>query len=206
MPPLCKRLLDQLKVPTLRMLAAIVVLAFTHAAFATSPRPSKQISDSIRSELEQGRHALVQGDYETALHHCQRAMDFDPARVFIDLFLDAEDCFARALQIRRKKARKEYAKAIDHKSRGLLPEARDILEHTLRMDPDYQVVINLRRIVQQELDGQAEDLFKAALELETAGMGEQAIETLEEVKRLLGDSSNPLFQKANIRLRILRGE
>ncbi|MEE2751868.1 MAG: hypothetical protein VX519_10590 [Myxococcota bacterium] len=160
----------------------------------------------MRSLIQEGEQARVESNFDKAIELCWRAVELGLGRVQLREIRMAEECIHKARVGRRNLARSFFAEGHAQRRQEQLLQARAAFAEALRIDPDYSAAKSVFLEVQQQLLEQAKEAFERAVVLEKSRNLEPAIAHLKQVQELVGDPNDPLYKKAENRLRDLAGD
>jgi pSer/pThr/pTyr-binding forkhead associated (FHA) protein/tetratricopeptide (TPR) repeat protein len=168
-------------------------------------RNAKKLAEEMTKLVGQGKQERSRGNFDEAISRCQKAMEMDGDRTQTALFYEAENCVNTARADRRREALRYYKKGVNHIKSGRLVEARKEFRTALRKDKDYAAASTKLKDVQSRLKKRAREVYNNALVMEQSNNLELAIAYFQEVKDLVDDPNDKLFQKAGRKLQRLTG-
>ncbi len=168
-------------------------------------RNADQLAAEMTTLVGRGKQERGRGNFDEAISRCQEAMDLDANRTQTALFYEAENCVNTARADRRRDALRYYKKGVNHIKAGRLVEARRELRTALRKDKDYAAASTKLKDVQSRLKKRAREVYNNALVMEQSNNLELAIAYFQEVKDLVDDPNDKLYQKAGRKLQRLTG-
>ena len=168
-------------------------------------RNAAQLAAEMTQLVGQGKQSRGRGNFDEAISRCQQAMDLDGNRTQTALFYEAENCVNTARADRRREALRYYKKGVNYIKAGRLVEARKELRTALRKDKDYAAASTKLKDVQARLKKRAREVYNNALVMEQSNNLELAIAYFQEVKDLVDDPNDKLYQKAGRKLQRLTG-
>jgi len=133
----------------------------------------------------------------------ERALAEDPYKES-ELYYQIEDEIQGIRGQLHEQVRPLVTEALSLIEQGRLPEARQRLADAVARDPYYAPATSRLKQVEGELARKAAKLLSSAQASESAGELEDAVQLYRQVLSSIPDPSNPLHQKAALRLEQLK--
>lgn len=153
---------------------------------------------NLAQALEQGRSAMIKGDYLTAIDRFDAILKVDPK------YPDA----AELLGVARGGAKNAAQLAVDAGNKaemgGDYDGAAKQYERAQQLDPDASGPADAMRRLKTRMQGDGEDAFKRGRQFDALGRGPDAIAMYEKALKLL-PADHPSAKTAKERLAALRG-